>query len=81
LKPVKSVFKKHFALKLVAAIIVCMAFSTLAYSQAEVMPWGNITGIRKSGQLFEFESSLKMIPVDGQRTVSTAKEHQTPHWE
>jgi hypothetical protein len=57
-----------------------MAFSTLAYSQAEVMPWGNITGIRKSGQLFEFESSLKMIPVDGQRTVSTAKEHQTPHF-
>jgi len=57
-----------------------MAFTTLAYSQAEVMPWGNITGIRKSGQLFEFESSLKMLSSDGQHTVSTAKEHQVPQF-
>lgn len=44
------------------------------------MPWGNITGIRKSGQLFEFESSLKTRSLDGQHIVSTAKEKQSPHF-
>ena len=32
-----------------------------AICQAEVEPWGNITGIRKHGQLFEFDSSIKIV--------------------
>lgn len=51
-----------------------------AYSQAEVEPWGNITGIRVQGQLFDFESSLRVISADGLRTVSTGKERQQPHY-
>ena len=51
-----------------------------AFSQAEVEPWGNIIGIRKQGQLFEFESSLKVIGKDGMHIASTAKERQRPHF-
>jgi hypothetical protein len=50
-----------------------------AFSQAEVEPWGNITGVRKQGQLFEFESGLKIVWKDG-KVISTAKERQRPHF-
>ena len=51
-----------------------------AYSQAEVEPWGNITGIRKHGQLFEFESGITVISNNGSHFVSTGKERQRPHY-
>jgi O-glycosyl hydrolase len=59
-------------------MITSMAFAGKAYSQAEVEPWGNITGIRKHGQLFEFESAIKV--VNGKHFASTAKERQRPHF-
>jgi O-glycosyl hydrolase len=60
-------------------LLILMVFINDAYSQAEVEPWGNITGIRKKGQLFEFESSLKVISNNGHIT-STGKERQRPHY-
>jgi hypothetical protein len=49
------------------------------YSQVEVEPWGNITGIRKDGQLFEFESSLRVKYNNG-RVHVTAMERQQPRY-
>lgn len=77
--------KSHFILqkKYSAAgpliVLLILLFVNNAYSQAEVEPWGNITGIRKHGQLFDFESSIKVIDGKG-RTISTGKERQRPHY-
>jgi O-glycosyl hydrolase len=66
--------------RILLSILLTMAlFVNKGYSQAEVEPWGNITGIRKQGQLFEFESSLKVKYTNGHIT-STAKERQQPHY-
>jgi hypothetical protein len=54
------------------------AFKT--YAQSEVMPWGNITGIRVDGELMEFESRLTVVGKDGIKTVSTGKEKQRPKY-
>ena len=70
--------KKYRIISLLAILIALTALADNAYCQAEVEPWGNITGIRKHGQLFDFESSIKV--VNGNRTISTGKERQRPHY-
>jgi hypothetical protein len=67
---------KHFP----AIIIVLILSVNYAFCQAELEPWGNITGVRTQGQLFEFESSLKVVSKDGAKIQSTAKEKQRPHF-
>ncbi len=69
---------KHRCKSPLIFLIVLVTLVNNAYSQAEVEPWGNITGIRKHGQLFDFESSIKV--VIGNRTISTGKERQRPHY-
>jgi hypothetical protein len=64
---------------LLLTIMVLPCFVNNAYSQAEVESWGNITGIRKHGQLFEFESCIKIFGAAGEIT-STGKELQRPHF-
>ncbi len=71
--------KKYRGAGLFIFLFLLLAIANQAYSQAEVQPWGNITGIRKSGQLFEFESSLRIINGKN-RTYATAKERQHPHY-
>ncbi len=63
---------------LIITLVAIIAFVNEASAQAEVEPWGNITGIRHKGQLFEFESSIKV--QRGDNFVSTAKERQRPHY-
>jgi O-glycosyl hydrolase len=72
--------KKYHLKGLLTILIILMAFVNEAYSQAEVEPWGNITGIRKHGQLFEFESSIKVFSANGSHITSTGKEQQRPHY-
>ncbi len=72
--------KKHVFTSLLACLISLFVFVNEAYSQAEVEPWGNITGIRKHGQLFDFESSIKVISGNWKHFVSTGKERQRPHY-
>ncbi|HEY8783685.1 MAG TPA: hypothetical protein VIM16_18805 [Mucilaginibacter sp.] len=73
--------KKHRLTKLAAVLIITLfAFANEAYCQVEVEPWGNITGIRKHGQLFEFESSLKVVSANWKHFVSTGRERQRPHY-
>ena len=73
LRKIKPVFS-------LAIIIALMASAKNACSQAEVEPWGNITGIRKSGQLFGFETSLRVVSTDRKHATWTAKEKQRPHY-
>lgn len=66
-------------IRVLVYMLIFASFAQNAYSQAEVESWGNITGIRKSGQLFEFESSVKVTGAND-KTISTAKERQKPHF-
>ncbi len=72
--------KKHVFRSVLACLISLFIFVNEAYSQAEVEPWGNITGVRKNGQLFNFESSIKVISGNWKNFVSTGKERQRPHY-
>jgi len=75
-----TIRKLHTRLFLFIAILGCTLFAGNAYSQAEVEPWGNISGIRKHGQLYEFESSLRVLSKDGMHIASTGKEKQQPRY-
>ncbi|MDB5141020.1 MAG: hypothetical protein JWR12_2936 [Mucilaginibacter sp.] len=79
LKNISSLLKFCKLPATLVIILTCLSLTKDAYSQAEVEPWGNITGIRKHGQLFEFESGIKVLHSDGQFT-STGKERQRPHF-
>jgi hypothetical protein len=59
-------------------IIAMVSFVEQGFSQAELAPWGNITGIRKQGQLLDFETSLHFIKKDGIQILTTARERQRP---
>ena len=48
--------------------------ATAAFTQPELHPWGNLTGIRAGGQLLRFESSLRVLGPDGRREQATARE-------
>jgi O-glycosyl hydrolase len=48
--------------------------------QAQVQPWGNITGIRIKGELMQFESSIKVAEGDWSKIISTGKEKQRPKY-
>src|SRR3982074_979316 len=52
-----------------------------AVAQAELAPWGNLTGIRVSGQLMEFESRLLLVRKDWTDLLFTGKEMQRPKYE
>ena len=49
------------------------------FAQPELEPWGNLTGIRIEGQLFELPTCLRLIDGDGHE-LATAKERQNPHY-
>jgi len=50
------------------------------FAQAELQPWGNISGIRVDGELMKIESNLSVVENDGESIKSTAKERQRPHF-
>jgi hypothetical protein len=60
--------------------MIFVAFTVLscfeAGAQAEVMAWGNMTGIRVEGQLMAFESSLRVVENDWSKIWMTGKERQ-----
>jgi O-glycosyl hydrolase len=71
--------RKYHVTGLLTVLILLFAFVNEACCQAELEPWGNLTGIRKDGQLFEFESGIRVIDNKG-KVFSTAKERQRPHF-
>ena len=63
---------------LILVLLAMVCLGDTAYSQVELSPWGNITGIRKQGQLFGFETSLQLVKKDGMQILTTARERQRP---
>jgi hypothetical protein len=54
--------------------------SNETFAQAELEPWGNLTGIRVDGELMNLESNLSVVKNDWTNIVSTAKEAQRPKY-
>jgi hypothetical protein len=50
------------------------------FSQTEVEPWGNITGLRIGGQLMDFETNISVVQNDWSQIHATAKEKQRPRY-
>ncbi len=73
-----AVLTRYRLITLFCTLFLSLTFLDNAFGQAEVEPWGNITGIRKSGQLFDFESSIRV--QKGNYFNSTGKERQRPHF-
>ncbi|MEO6328141.1 MAG: hypothetical protein ABIO55_04380 [Ginsengibacter sp.] len=68
---------KYFFKISLAFGLLLISFQSL-FSQAEVEPWGNITGIRIDGQLMEFESNISVVQKDWVKVTATGKERQRP---
>ncbi|HET7117333.1 MAG TPA: hypothetical protein VFI29_12625 [Hanamia sp.] len=66
---------KHSLLSTVIFFITMQLFA-----QAELEPWGNISGIRIDGQLMEFQTNLCVVQNNWKDINTTAKEKQRPHY-
>ena len=49
-----------------------------AIAQAELMPWGDLNGIRIQGQLMEFTTNLNVVTEDWSKVSTSGKERQRP---
>ena len=49
-----------------------------AFAQAELMPWGDLTGIRIKGQLMEFKTNLNVVGQSWSQLSTSGKERQRP---
>ncbi|MEO6723421.1 MAG: hypothetical protein ABIN67_23845 [Ferruginibacter sp.] len=81
--PAKFLIKNIVPLKQQLSLVIFMAFTMFinkAFAQAEVEPWGNITGIRIDGQLMEFETNLSVIKNNGANVKATGQERQRPKY-
>jgi hypothetical protein len=73
-------FLKRISTGCVLSIFLLGVSVSASLAQAEVMAWGNITGIRLDGQLMEFETSLGSADADWNQVTKTAKERQRPQY-
>jgi hypothetical protein len=63
-----------------AVIVLAALKGPVVLAQAELEPWGNLTGIRVHGQLIPFITSLRVVSGDATLIISTAKEKQRPRY-
>jgi hypothetical protein len=75
----KIKMKKYIFKVSLSTVFFLFTFLSL-FSQTEVEPWGNITGIRIDGQLMEFESNISVVQNDWSRIHATGKEKQRPKY-
>ncbi|HYW35003.1 MAG TPA: hypothetical protein VE868_06320 [Balneolaceae bacterium] len=73
----KNIFYLRYFL---LGVLILSGAASIARGQAEVMPWGNLRGIRIDGQLMKFETSLRVVGDSGSTIAQTAKERQTPSY-
>jgi hypothetical protein len=68
-------------MRYILLVMLAMAMlGTNAFGQAELAPWGNITGVRKQGQLLPLETALQYVKSDGVQILTTAHERQRPSY-
>ncbi len=70
---------KYLTFPLLAALLAGAA-SPQAHAQAELAPWGNLTGLRVQGQLLETNTSLRLLRPGGAGEAATRHEAQRPHY-
>jgi hypothetical protein len=78
---VKKTPVTHWAARPSLALLGLLALggrSLPAHGQAELAPWGNLTGIRLQGQLLEIPTSLRLVRPDWQGVLATRHEGQRP---
>src|SRR5215472_1442542 len=66
-------------ISLAGLFYVAVLYTAPLCAQPELEPWGNLTGIRAEGQLFELPTCLRVIDGEGRELV-TAKERQNPQY-
>lgn len=64
----------------ISLALACLFAVEPLFSQTELAPWGNITGIRIDGQLMEFESNLSVVAKSWSAIKATGKEKQRPKY-
>jgi hypothetical protein len=72
----------HFA-RPTLAVLGLLALGTAshpAFGQAELAPWGNLTGLRVQGQLLETGTSLRLVRPNWASEAVTRHEAQRPHY-
>jgi hypothetical protein len=64
------------------ALLSLLALGSLtpAFGQAELAPWGNLTGLRVQGQLLETATSLRLVRPGAAGEVATRHEAQRPRY-
>lgn len=62
--------------KIIYLLFVILSLTINVSAQSEVMAWGNITGVRIDGQLFDFESSIVVVGKNRSFVHATGKERQ-----
>ncbi|QKG56403.1 hypothetical protein GKZ68_06995 [Hymenobacter sp. BRD128] len=78
MKNLISHLKHHLTPPLAAALLSLALPPRAVQAQAELAPWGNLTGIRRQGQLLEVPTSLQVVRADWAHVVATAHERQRP---
>ncbi len=71
---------KPFSFKKIVGFAVCCCAFLATFGQAEIEPWGNLSGIRIKGQLMEAETALCVVKKYWSSIVSTGKERQRPKY-
>lgn len=65
----------------ISGLSLILFFSSCkSFAQAELEPWGNLTGIRVNGELMNIGSNLSVVKNDWANIASTAKEEQRPNY-
>ena len=76
-----SLILKKFGIAAVMSVLIFLNSGLILQAQPEVMAWGNMTGIRVSGQLMEFETSLRVVERGWLSLNATGKERQQPKYD
>lgn len=75
---------KHTAaaawLKILVPTALLISTAAPAHAQAELAPWGNLTGLRVQGQLLETNASLRLLRPGAAGEAVTRHEAQRPHY-
>src|ERR1017187_6575030 len=73
-----AMIRRHIMFAATCASLLA-SWAGTAYGQPEVMAWGNLTGIRVDGHLFELNSSMCVVQPDGS-VFTTGREKQTNNY-